>query len=211
MPIVPRLIRIATSLAFALALTFGPVRQVAACTCVMGETQDVIRAAQLAFIGTVADQRDTNLQGIIGDELRAYRFSVERANVPTDAAITILAGASGPSCGMVFANQEEWLIIARREAAGLTTNLCSGNLLVSEIDAAEREAIVALLPAEPAVPSEAPEADPAPVEPTPAAAPATPNSLVQTVPIIPILVGVAALAALGAAGVWLRLRRPSRG
>lgn len=88
MSIPPRPWRALLSLGFALAVAAVPVSQVVACSCGVGETADVIRAAQLAFIGTVADQRDTGIQSeFSGDLLPAAGPSTapeEPAEAPTD-------------------------------------------------------------------------------------------------------------------------------
>lgn len=203
MSTLPRPWRTLLSLGFALAVAVVPVSQVAACTCGAGETADVIRAAQLAFIGTVADQRDTGVQGEFSGELREYSFVVARSNVPTDAVTRIVAGTSGPSCGIVFGNDEEWLIVARRTPAGLETNLCSGNLLMTDLGAVDRAAIADLLPV--ARPSAAPEASEepaeAPTEPSDAPAGSGAASPEATDVAIPLMIGGLALLLLAGAGL----------
>ena len=218
MSTLPRLRRTLLSLSFALAVAAVPISQVAACSCAVGETADVIRGAQLAFIGTVADQRDTDVQNVIGGEMREYAFVVARANVPTDAITRVVAGTGDASCGITFANDEEWLILARRTPAGLETNLCSGNLLMTDIDAMDRAAIVDLLPAGPSTAPE-PSEEPAelPAEPSAAAAEpsAAPAVSEETSPdvgerAVPLLVGGLAILLLAGVGLLAFSRRRSR-
>lgn len=190
------------ALGFVLALTAVPISRVAACSCGMGETADVIRAAQLAFVGTVADQRDSGVRSEFGGELREYAFVVARSNVPTDAVTLIVAGTAGPSCGIVFGDDEEWLIIASRTPAGLETNLCSGDVRMADLGAAERAAILELLPAEPSV--EPGASEPAAEQP---AEPSDPSTAEEEPSLDPggiaVLLVVVALVSLLLAGVGL--------
>ena len=196
-------IRTLLALGFGLMVAALPISQVAACSCGVGETADVIRRAQLAFVGTVADQRDTGRQNPFGDEMREYAFMVERSTLPTDEIATIVAGRSGPSCGITFANGEEWLVISRRTAEGLETNLCSGNLRMSDIGEDERAAIIDMMPS---APSATPGAAEVPSEPSEAPAETAEPSRTGSV-AVPILIGGIGVLILGTAGLLLLRRR----
>lgn len=169
-----------------------------------------LREAQLAFIGTVADQRDTGIQSEFSGELRDYAFVVARSNVPTDAVTRIVAGTSDRSCGITFGNDEEWLIVARRTPAGLETNPCSGNLLMTDLGAVDRAAIADLLPAAglSAAPGEPAEA---PTDPSDAPAGSEAASPEATDLAIPLVVGGLAILLLAGAGLrGLPRRRATR-
>lgn len=146
--------RVATSVAFALALISVPIVQVAACSCAMGETDAQIREARLAFIGTVVDQRQTGARNPIGDTMVEYAFEVERASGPANALTLVAAGSGGASCGITFATGETWLIIVPEASDMGDTHLCAGNLRLADLGAEERAEIEALLPV-------VPSADPA--------------------------------------------------
>lgn len=194
MQLQPRLTRALVSLAFALAMALVPLAQAAACSCAMSTTEQAISVAELAFTGTVADQRDLGEQNDFGASMREYAFVVERANVATHPVTRVVAGTGGGSCGMTFANGEEWLILSYRGADGLETNLCSGNLRLTDVAPDEQAAIDDLLSM---VPAEAPT-EPAEGRPGPGAPPA------------PLLVEGAALALIGAVGfLAFRRGRPS--
>lgn len=188
MPILPGPLRAMIALAFALAVAWVPLSQVAACSCAMAETAEAIRRAQLAFTGTVVDQRETGLSNELGDQTREYAFAVDRSSRPTDPVTTILAGSGGASCGITFSNGEEWLIVSNRGKAGMETHLCAGNVRLSDIGLEERAAIAELLRTVPGTPSAAPE-------------PSTPAA-----DSFPLLAGSAAVLLIGVAA-YVAFRR----
>lgn len=157
MPIGPRLATVLTGLALALALVLVPAARVAACSCAMGETTDAIRAADLAFVGTVVDQRSTGGRPDLGDEEIEYAFAVDRASIPTPTITTVRAGNGGASCGITFARGESWLIIAQFGDGGPQTSLCAGNRTWADLGEEERQAVTDLLAAAPT--DAAPESD----------------------------------------------------
>ena len=181
MPLRSRITRPLLSLGFALAIGSVPLAQVAACSCAMSTTEQAIGAAELAFVGTVADQRDAGVRNDVGETLREYAFVVDRANAATDPVTVVLAGTGGASCGMTFANGEQWLILSHRGPAGLETSLCSGNVLLADIAPLDRAVIDDLLPTVPTEKGAEPE----------------PTTQIA-VPPVPFLVAGAALALLGA-------------
>ena len=201
MPTLPRLWRTLLALAFGVLVTSIPIARVAACSCGMGETAETIRRAQLAFVGTVTDQRDLGRHNEVGDVMREYAFEVARSTLPTGEIARIVAGSSGASCGITFAAGEEWLIIAQRTAEGMETNLCSGNVRMSDVGAGERAEILEMLPSQP---SATPGTAEAPSEPS-----AEPSQTPEQVEAGTLAVGVAAggLAVLLAGAAWVVMRR----
>ena len=201
MPTLPRWWRTLLALAFGVLVTSIPIARVAACSCGMGETAETIRRAQLAFVGTVTDQRDTGRQSEFGDRMHEYAFAVERSTLPTDELAVIVAGSGGSTCGMTFANGEEWLIIAQRTAVGMETNLCSGNVRMSDVGARERAEILEMLPSQP---SATPGTVEAPSEPS--ARPAeTPQQIEAGTLAVSLVAG--GLAVLLAGAAWVLMRR----
>lgn len=191
MPIPEVAVRGLAAVALAVVLTAVPISRVAACSCAAFSTEEAIANAQLAFIGTVADQKEVGVRNDFGDEMRQYAFAVERATAATDAVAIVRAGTSGASCGITFANGERWLIIATRGQTGLETSLCSGNLRLADLEVAEAERISALLP---------------PVSGEP---PASGEEFADEpgVPMGPIAIGAAALLLAAAAFVAFRHAR----
>lgn len=202
MPPLPRLWRTLLALAFGVLVTSIPMARVAACSCGMGETAETIRRAQLAFVGTVTDQRDLGRHNEFGDAMREYAFAVGRSTLPTGEIARIVAGSSGASCGITFAAGEEWLIVAQRTAEGMETNLCSGNVRMSDIGAGERAEILEMLPSQPSATPGTAEALPSDPTEAPAETP-------ERIGAGTLAVGVAAggLAILLAGAAWFVMRR----
>lgn len=161
------MMRLLVAGALALAFMSVPVVRVAACSCAMGETDEQIRAARLAFVGTVVDQRETGARNGIGDAMVEYAFHVERSSAPTSAITVIEAGSGGASCGVSFGNGEEWLIIVPEPSDMGDTHLCAGNLPMADIDAGQRAQIESMLTV---LPTEEPQSE-APGQPPEAVIP----------------------------------------
>ncbi len=157
MPRVTVPLRMLIGLVLALAVAGVTPARVAACSCAGGELPDAIRAADIAFIG-VAEAAAAGPPSDIGPRT-LYLFSVERASKPTGATIEVAAWSGGDaSCGFDFAIGETWLVLAHRWEGALDTNLCSGNVHVDGLAAAQRADFERLLPVLPeAAPEGAPE------------------------------------------------------
>lgn len=183
--------RFLVSVVFALSLSSLPAVQVAACSCAMGETEAQINAAQLAFVGTVVDQRETGAPNGIGDAMVEYAFEIERASGPTSGLTIVAAGSGGASCGITFANGEKWLVILPGRSDMGDTHLCAGNLRMTDLDAAQRSEIEALLTSTPTL------------EPREQSSDALPGSMIA------LIVGGGAMLLLLGAGL-LALRRSVR-
>ncbi len=151
-------LRAAMGLLLALAALGAPTASVLACTCASLGTgpADVARSAAanggIGFIGTVVAARPAPRDpNAIGDVV-AYTFEVQRATAPVSATIEVRAlnDPGGASCGFVFGVDEEWFVAASPDGSDLHTNLCSDNRRVQEIQAAEMERLVEVLPEQPA-------------------------------------------------------------
>lgn len=149
-----------------LATMSMPLAFVAACSCaMMGGPVESIQAAEMAFIGTPIESAPGGADPAMGMGTVRYAFQVERASVATDAVIEVQAldDPGGAACGFSFPLGERWLVMAHRQDGALHTNLCSGNLLLEQIDDAEQERVMSALPVTPdppaisqAVPAQAP-------------------------------------------------------
>ena len=179
--------RLAAILGLVLGLCVVPIQQVAACDCAVRELPVAIADAEVAIIGSLARA------GAAGPDAEPteYVWSVERARDPM-SAITIRIAAwpdDGANCGISFAADERWLVLAYQGEGGLETNGCMSNV---RLDTAAAE-VIDLVESEVAIP----------VDPQAAAEPGG-------APPVPILVGLGALAVVAAIS-FLAFRRAGPG
>jgi hypothetical protein len=183
-----RAVRLVAIVGLAIGLTIVPVRQVAACDCALTELPAAIQEAEVAIIGTLTGATAAGAEpGVIGGPTR-YVWSVERARDPM-SAVTIEIAAwpnDGANCGISFAPDERWLVLAYQGEGVLETNGCMRNVRLE--DATPEEAgVIDTLVATSVSPGGAPASAAAPL-PT------------------PLLVAVGAIAVLGAVS-FLAFRR----
>jgi hypothetical protein len=140
---VHRLVRALAALSFSVAVTAVPLATVSACSCAMSELPEAIRSADLAVVATsVAVEPRGN--GDLGDRV-ATTWDVERSRDPLDASrVSIESWAdSGANCGISFAVEERWLVLAYAGDGGvLETNGCMMNRRLDGSDP-EGEALIA--------------------------------------------------------------------
>jgi len=197
------LARSAIAATLAIATLAAPVATVHACSCVAFSTADAVEAADLAFVGTVADSAPGGKDPAMGMQLVRYAFEVERASEATGPIIEVVShdDPGGASCGFAFAVGERWFVAATTEGGLLRTSLCSGNRLMDELDGAEEDDLLSLLRSQPAAES-----------PDPAASPETPSAIgVDGAVLGAALIGLAAASALALVLVagFRRGRHPS--
>lgn len=170
--------RAAAILALALGLCIVPIRQVAACDCAARDLPQAIAEAEVAIIGRLAGAGSAANPGLAAEPTE-YVWAVERARDPM-SAVTIAIAAwpdDGANCGISFAADERWLVLAFQSEGRLETNGCMSNV---PLDGAAAE-VVDLVESQVAVP----------VDPQAAADAAG-------APPGPILVGLGALALVAA-------------
>lgn len=176
-----------------LATMAMPLAFVAACSCVgFAGPEESIAAAELAFVGSAVEAAPGGADPGMGMGTVRYAFEVERASAPTDAVIEVQAldDPGGAACGFSFGMGERWLVMAHRQDGALQTNLCSGNMLLTQLDEGDLDRVMSALPATPDPPADA------------QSAPGQPATL------LPVLVG--GLAALGLVAVMLVAFRGDR-
>ncbi len=134
----------------------------------LGTPEESIAAAEVAFVGTVTGAAQGGEDRGLGMGTVRYAFDVERASVPAEATVEVssLDDPGGAACGFSFGVGERWLVMAGMQDGRLQTNLCSGNVLLSELDDPAVEAILAALANTPDPPT-AEAANPAPSFPIP--------------------------------------------
>ena len=135
-----------------LATMAMPLAHVAACSCAMSSgPEESIASAEMAFVGTAVEAMPGGDDPGMGMGTIRYAFEVERASVPTDAVVEVRAldDPGGAACGFSFGLGERWLVLAHGQDGSMHTNLCSGNLLLTQMDDAELEGILSSLPVTP--------------------------------------------------------------
>lgn len=182
------LVRSTIAAALAVSTLAAPLASVHACSCVAFSTAEAVEAADLAFVGTVADAAPGGQDPAMGMALVRYAFEIERASEQVGPMVEVVShdDPGGASCGFAFGVGERWFVASASEGGLLRTNLCSGNRLVDDLGPAEADELVTLLPVEPVAVS--PDPDPAPASPS--------ATGIDGAVIAAVLVGLAAAAAL---------------
>ena len=135
-------LRALAALTFAVSVTAVPLATVSACSCAMSELPEAIRTADLAVVATSVSVQSRGA-GEMGERL-VTTWNVERSRDPIDARqIDIESwGDSGANCGMSFATDERWLVLAYTgEEGALETNSCMQNRRLDGSDP-EAEALI---------------------------------------------------------------------
>jgi hypothetical protein len=112
-----------------------PNSKVYACSCVSGDAKEKLERSKVVFIGKVKDKGGT--KKFQHGRLREYTFEVDRAwKGVNDKQITIYSyDGSSASCGFEFIKNQTYLVYSYQGSDNLIeTNLCSGNLLLSQAD-----------------------------------------------------------------------------
>jgi len=130
---------------FAIGLASLPVQRVAACDCAQSTPEQAAELADAVFAGTVVNQQPIGADGGPVGAMAAtvpapaplgqvlYTFEVDGvAKGPVGAAVEVLSGGDGASCGMSFGLNERWLIFTTWDGAMHSTGLCSGNITLEK-------------------------------------------------------------------------------
>jgi hypothetical protein len=144
---VSRALRALAVLGLVLGASIVPMRQVAACSCAMTELPQAIEEAEVAIIGTLVGAAPAPPMAGIPAEPTDHVWAVERARDPMSAiTITITSWADdGASCGISFAADERWLVLAYQGDGGLETNLCMRNIRLADASPEEMDVIDSLV------------------------------------------------------------------
>jgi hypothetical protein len=134
-------------LGLVLGASIVPMRQVAACSCAMTELPQAIEEAEVAIIGTLLGAGPAPPKaGVIAEPIE-HVWSVERSR-DAMSAITITIAASpddGANCGVSFAADERWLVLAYQGDGGLETNGCMRNIRLADASPEEMDVIDSLV------------------------------------------------------------------
>lgn len=146
-----RLGRLAFGFGLMLSLLLVPVARVAACSCMMIELPEAIRAADLAIVGTLVGRADPPADGAAMPAESLWTWEVERSRDPIDVGQVSIAAweDDGANCGVSFGSAERWLVLASLEEGAFRTNGCMRNQPMSgeapEVEAQIRD----MLPSRP--------------------------------------------------------------
>lgn len=182
------IVRCLVAAALAITTLAAPVATVHACSCMAFSAAEAVKAADLAFVGTVVDSAPGGQDPAMGMALIRYAFEVERASEPIGPIVEVVShdDPGGASCGFTFGGAERWFVASTSEGGLLRTNLCSGNRFMDDLGSAELDELVRLLPAEPVAES-----------PDPAAPSETPSGTgIDGAVLAAVLIGFAAAASL---------------
>ncbi|CAM3954721.1 hypothetical protein COLU111180_16390 [Cohnella lubricantis] len=114
-----------------------PNGKASACSCVGGDAKERLERASAVFVGQVVDRggRESFEHG----DLREYTFRVEQAwKGVSGSPMTVYSYDNGEAaCGYTFKEGETYLVFSYSNEEGdqLQTNLCSGNVPISEAGA----------------------------------------------------------------------------
>jgi hypothetical protein len=179
-----RMTRPVAAAALALALNATPGARVAACSCAGGTPEEHARANDAVFVGTVTQIQDTSRFSETFTRVVLYTFDVEgvaKGLAWKTNPVMASDDQSGASCGIGFGPEERWMIFARYDGPTLTTDLCSGNVLLAADE----------------------------VPPLPVSAPAdTPHEAAPFGFPLPLLIAIGTVALVAVVSVVAFMRRP---
>ena len=117
------------ALAMAVSLSAIAPAITAACSCAGLVGDDPAAAADLVFVGAVADERGSSAAADPGD----YLFAVEEVRKgPTLASVVVASFRDASACGAGFIVDTRWLVYATRTDTGRwVSSICDGNQLLS--------------------------------------------------------------------------------
>jgi len=184
---------LAISTAFMLAAV--PLTTTLACSCMHATIAESVGFADVVFTGT-AVAVEAPPPGDVVNTMDPVHYSCAADQVfkgpITESEIVASTQMDGASCGTSFAVDERWLVFANFSEEGISTGLCSGNVLL--VGAEDEDAILAELGS--------PIAEPAPSSTE--AAPAEAG-----IPLA-VLVGGALAAAVVGISAWAFAIEPRR-
>lgn len=141
-------VRLVHAAILAIGVAIIPLATVSACSCAMTEFDVAVRDAEFAFVGRPISIEPT-AGGDFGDAVLTT-WSVERSRDPISATTVAVRSwpDSGANCGVSFAADERWLVLAYSGDGVLETNGCMQNRMLDGSDPAGEATIAEILPAE---------------------------------------------------------------
>lgn len=110
-----------------------PHGKASACSCAGGDAQERLERASAVFVGKVIEKGGR--KAFEFGQLREYTFQVDQAWKGVDAGRMTIYSYDGPeaSCGYAFEKGQTYLVYSyENKDKSLQTNLCSGNIPISQ-------------------------------------------------------------------------------
>lgn len=126
--------RLLLAIGLFVGVTIVPLGQVAACDCAMTDLPQAILEADVAIIGTPIGSAEAEAVADLGEKPTAYVWTVERSRDPMSATTLTVAAwpDNGANCGITFAADDRWLLLAHHADGGLETNSCMRNTRLAD-------------------------------------------------------------------------------
>ena len=157
-------LRLVQAAILAIGVSIIPLATVSACSCAMQDLDEAIASAEVAVVGTVASVEPTGKADLGDGMLTTWTLTGSRDPVPTGSLAIHSVKDSGANCGITFAVNERWLVLAYRGEQGLETNGC---MLNRRLDGGDPEAEALITEAMEPVTAETQVEDPGPQVPMP--------------------------------------------
>ena len=151
----------------AVLLTAVPIASASACSCAMTELDQAVAEATVAFVGYPVSV-EAAPRNEIGETVLTT-WAVERSRDPIGSTTIAIRSwvDSGANCGISFAADERWLVLAYDSDGVLETNGCNQNRRLDGSDPEGEAAIASMLTV---VPESRPEEQDAVAIPAPVVA-----------------------------------------
>ena len=132
--------RLAAAILAVSFVSFAGARPCAACSCVVGDPRDMVRAADAAFVGLLLEKRPKGLRGPIrssGDTF-VYTFRVEEElKGRLGQTVDVESAESSASCGVEARVGARTGLVLRRSGGAWTSSLCQ-QVVPAQLRAAAR-------------------------------------------------------------------------
>lgn len=189
------LLRLTLAAGVAGLLSVAPMSTALGCSCMALSTPEALAFADVAFTGTTTGVEAPRPGNVVSSmDPVHYAFAVDQVfkGDAVEAEVIATTAMDGASCGTSFGLNERWLVFANVSEGELHTGLCSGNVLLTDIET-EAATLAELGP---------PIAEP---EPTPSQPTDEPFELPM-----PLLAGLAVAAVVIGVSAWAFRREPGR-
>ena len=128
--------RLLGAFAVVVGVSAVPIARVAACDCQMLSPEESASFADAVFTGAAVAEAQAPAPALREGELPQgqvfYTFAVDGVHKgDIGAEVQVLAGGDQGACGMTFALNQRWLIIATAAGGILSTHLCAGNVALA--------------------------------------------------------------------------------
>jgi hypothetical protein len=142
----PNLMRALLAMVTALLLTAVPIATVSACSCAMSDFNQAVGEADVAFVGRPISVEAAPRNDIGETVLTTWEVERSRDPIPAGTVAIRSWSDSGANCGISFATDERWMVLAYASEGALETNGCMQNRRLDGSDPDGEATIASLLP-----------------------------------------------------------------